>query len=176
MRFEPLPLPGAYRILREPFPDERGWFSRAFSVDDFAPVGLPTTWAQCAGSFNKVAGTLRGLHYQLAPAEEAKLIHCVRGRVFDVMVDLREGSPTRGQHYSSILEEHDHTLLFIPGGFAHGYQSLTDGAEIFYQMSAPYRPELGRGIRWDDPTLGIPWPLAPTVLSPRDRGLPFWEP
>lgn len=176
MRFEPLPLAGAYRVHREPFLDDRGWFSRAFSVDDFRAAGLPTSWAQCAGSFNTIAGTIRGLHYQLAPAEEDKLIHCVRGQVFDVMVDLRPDSPTRGQHSASILEAHDQILLFVPAGFAHGYQSLTDGAEIFYQMSAPYRPELSRGIRWDDPTLAIDWPLPARALSRRDQDLPFWQP
>ena len=176
MRFVPLPLSGAYEIHREPFPDDRGWFSRAFSAEEFGALGLPTVWAQCAGSLNRVQGTLRGLHYQVESAAEAKLLHCVRGQVFDVMVDLRPGSPTRGQIWHTILQEHDQRLIFIHEGFAHGYQSLTDGAEVFYQMSAPYRPELSGGIRWDDPRLAIPWPLPPTVLSPRDRDLPFWEP
>ena len=176
MRFEPIPLAGAYRIDREPFTDERGWFSRAFSVEDFAPEGLVLHWVQCSSSFNQTKGTLRGLHYQLAPAAEAKLIHCIRGRVFDVMVDIRDDSPTRGQHWSTELSAHDQTLLYIPAGFAHGYQALTDGAEVFYQSSAPYRPDLARGISWDDPTLGIAWPLQPTVMSPRDQRLPRWQP
>lgn len=176
MRFEPLPLSGAFLVHREPFGDERGWFSRAFTAEEFGPQGLPTAWAQAAGSGNAVAGTLRGLHYQTAPFAEAKLIHCVRGRVFDVMVDLRPGSVTRGRHWATTLEAGDHRMVFVPEGFAHGYQSLTDGAEIFYFMSAPYRPGHQAGIRWDDPTLDIPWPQAPTVLSARDRGLPFWQP
>ena len=175
MRFEALPLQGAFLVHRDPFEDERGYFSRAFSVEEFQAQGLVTTWAQSAGSWNHHRGTLRGLHYQLAPAEEAKLIFCVRGEVFDVMVDLREGSPTRNQWWTTTLTERDHRMVYIPEGFAHGYQSLCDDAEIFYQMSAPYRPELSRGIRWDDPRLGIPWPVPPTVMSDRDRSLPLLE-
>lgn len=176
MRFEPLPLHGAFLVHRDPFPDDRGWFSRAFTSESFGAQGLPTAWAQAAGSFNARAGTLRGLHYQRAPHAEAKLLHCVRGRIYDVMVDLRPGSPTRGQHWATVLEEHDHRMVFVPTGFAHGYQSLTDAAEIFYFMSAAYRPDHQGGLRWDSPALGISWPLAPTELSPRDRTLPLWEP
>ncbi len=174
MRFEPIPaIAGAFRVWREPFTDARGTFDTSFAVEDFAAAGLAFAVAQAATSTNPVAGTLRGLHYQLAPAAQAKLVWASAGRLFDVMVDLRRGSPTEGAVHTEVLEAGDGRLLFLPEGLAHGYQTLTPDTAMTYLMGAPYRAALARGVRWDCPILGIRWPLPDRpLLSERDRALP----
>jgi dTDP-4-dehydrorhamnose 3,5-epimerase len=177
MIFRGTGLAGAYLIEPEPQRDERGLFARTWSLETFAERGLATAFAQCATSFNLEAGTLRGLHFQDAPHPEAKLVRCTRGRVFDVIVDLRPGSPTRHRWFAAELGADDRRMVYVPEGFAHGFQTLEPESELFYQITAPYRAELQRGIRWDDPTLAIRWPAARArVISARDRALPLLVP
>ncbi len=172
MIFRDAGLDGVIVIEPERTEDERGHFARTWCRDAFAGRGLPVDFAQCNTSFNRRRGTLRGLHYQAAPHEEAKLIRCTRGRVFDVAVDVRPGSATLGRWCAAELSADNGRMVFIPGGFAHGFQTLEDASELFYQMSAAYAPEAVRGIRWDDPELAIDWPVADPILSERDRTLP----
>lgn len=172
MIFRELQLPGAFVIEPERLEDERGFFARAFSKDEFAARGLDPTVVQCSLSFNRRRGTLRGMHYQVAPAEEAKLVRCVRGAIHDVIVDLRAGSPTFRRHAAARLDADNRLALYVPPGFAHGFQTLADDTELYYQMSAAYSPEHARGFRHDDPEVGIAWPLPVAVISERDRGLP----
>ena len=168
-----LPLEGALLIEPPPFEDHRGRFLRLWDQEAYAAAGMELDIAQAATSSNHRRGTLRGLHFQLAPAAEAKLVRCVQGALYDVMVDLRAGSPTFGRWWATTLRAEGSRLVYIPRGFAHGYQALEDGSVCFYTMSAPYTPALARGIRWDDPDLAIPWPVAEPVLSERDAGLPL---
>jgi dTDP-4-dehydrorhamnose 3,5-epimerase len=168
-------LAGAWVLAPERFADDRGFFARTFCREEFAARGLDTAVAQCSVSYNHRRGTVRGLHYQAAPREEAKLVRCTRGAIFDAIVDVRLGSPTRGKHFAVVLTAENGLQLFIPKGMAHGFQTLEDATEVFYQISAPYAPELARGYRFDDPAFGIPWPLPVTVLSDRDRDLPRFE-
>ena len=172
MKLHPLPLAGAYLLEQEPFTDQRGGFNRTFDAPLLEAHGLRGRVAQAALSSNTRAGTLRGLHLQLPPASEAKTISCWAGALYDVIVDLRPNSPTRGKWYATTLRAGDDRMLYVPEGFAHGYQALEDGTTAHYTMSSPYTPELARGIRWDDPDLAIPWPLPDPVLSTRDAGLP----
>lgn len=172
MVFRELPLPGAFVIEPERFEDERGFFARAFCREDFAARGLDPAVAQSSLSFNRRRGTLRGMHYQAAPAEEAKLVRCVRGAIHDVIIDLRPGSATFRQHTAVELDAENRLALYVPPDFAHGFQTLEDDTELYYQMSAPYSPEHARGFRHDDPELGIAWPLPVAVISERDRTLP----
>jgi dTDP-4-dehydrorhamnose 3,5-epimerase len=153
--------------------DERGFFSRVFCTDTFLQHGLRTDYAQWSVSFNKRCGTLRGLHFQAPPQEEIKLVSCTRGAVFDVAVDLRSGSPSRGKWAAVELSADNRSMLYIPAGFAHGFQTLTDDAEVRYHISERYRPEAARGVRWDDPDLAIAWPKSEErVISSRDQTLP----
>jgi dTDP-4-dehydrorhamnose 3,5-epimerase len=175
MRFTTL-LPGAFRIDVEPHGDDRGLFARTFCADEFAAHGLPRSFVQCSTSYNARRGTLRGLHWQAAPQEEAKLVRCTRGRAFDVIVDLRPQSPTYRRSASAELSQDNRTAIFAPEGFAHGFQTLEDDTEILYQMTAFYAPELARGARWDDPAFAIAWPLAQPILSPRDASFPPFAP
>jgi dTDP-4-dehydrorhamnose 3,5-epimerase len=170
--FHELTLPGAFRIEPERIEDSRGFFARAFCAEAFAEHGLDPTLRQCSLSFNRQRGTLRGLHYQTAPWGEAKLVRCTRGRIFDVIVDLRPDSATRGRWEGVELAADNHGMVYAPEGFAHGFQTLEDDSELFYQMSAPYRAEAAAGVRWDDPDLAISWPLPAPILSERDRRLP----
>ena len=172
MKLHPLPLTGAYLLEQEPFTDARGRFNRTFDAPFLASHGLRSGVAQAALSSNTRAGTLRGLHLQLPPAAEAKTIACWAGALYDVIVDLRPGSPTRGQWYGTTLRAGDDRMLYVPEGFAHGYQALEDGTVAHYTMSSPYTPSLARGIRWDDPGLAIPWPLPAPLLSERDAAQP----
>ena len=169
MNFVPTPLAGAYLVELERREDERGFFARSFCQDEFKAHGLDPCVAQCNVSFNASRGTLRGLHYQDRPHEEAKLVRCTRGAIWDVIVDLRSGSPTRLKCHAVELNEKNRSALYIPKGFAHGFQTLVADSEVLYQMSEVYHPELARGLRWDDPKLGIRWPLADPVVSARDR-------
>jgi dTDP-4-dehydrorhamnose 3,5-epimerase len=168
-------LAGALVLEPERFADDRGFFARTWCREEFAARGLETAIDQCSVSYNHRRGTVRGLHFQAAPREEAKLVRCTRGALFDAVVDVRPGSPTRGQHFAVVLTAENGLQLFIPKGMAHGFQTLEDGTEVFYQISEPYAPEFARGYRFDDPAFGIPWPLPVTVLSDRDRDLPPFE-
>ena len=173
MRFVPTELPGVYVVEVEPKGDDRGLFARTYCRDEFAARGLCTDWAQCNVSFNTRAGTLRGMHWQAAPHEEVKLVRCTSGAAFDVVADLRPGSPTYGKWVAVEITATNRRAVYIPGGFAHGFQTLAAGTELFYQMSAFYVPEAARGVRWDDPALGIAWPPCESrVIAPRDLSFP----
>lgn len=169
----PTPLAGAYAVELERLEDERGFFARSFCRDEFRSRGLASVVAQCNVSWNPRRGTLRGLHFQAAPHEEAKLVRCTRGAIWDVIVDLREGSPTRLRWHALELTAENRTALYVPEGLAHGFQTLSDDAEVLYQMSVPYHADLARGVRWDDPRIGIRWPLADPIVSARDRAYPL---
>ena len=175
MKFVPTPFDGAFVVEPELLEDERGSFARSFCQEEFRAHGLDPVVAQCNISFNKRRGVLRGLHYQVKPHEEAKLVRCTRGAIWDVIVDLREGAPTRYQWFATELTADNRRALYIPPGFAHGFQTLADDSEVFYQMSAFYHPESARGVRWNDPVIGISWPLADPIVSPRDRSYPLLE-
>ena len=173
MKFSPLPLAGAYLVEPEPRRDDRGSFVRAFCAREFAQAGLETTYVQMNLSDNTHRGTLRGMHYQHAPHAEVKLVRCVRGAIFDVIVDLRPGSRTEGQWFGARLSQDDGLTMYVPRGFAHGYQALTDGAAVHYMASAYYAPEAEGGCRHDDPSLGIQWPLPVICLSAKDAAWPL---
>lgn len=176
MKFTEAPLRGAYLVDLEPILDERGFFARTWCVQEFEGRGLNSSLKQAALSYNHKRGTLRGMHYQTDGYEEAKLIRCAAGAVFDVIIDLRKDSPTFTKHFAVVLSSNNHRMLYIPEGFAHGYQTLSDGAEVFYQMSQFHRAERARGVRWNDPAFAIEWPEAVTVISPRDRNFPDFNP
>jgi dTDP-4-dehydrorhamnose 3,5-epimerase len=172
VRFIETGLPGAFLIEVEPQCDERGLFARTFCADEFAAKGLASSFVQCSSSYNEAAGTLRGMHWQDPPHAEVKLVRCTAGAIFDAIVDLRPGSPTRGRWFSAELAAETRRMLYVPEGFAHGFQALRAGSEVFYQMSRPFAPRVSRGFRFDDPAVGIRWPLPPGAMSPRDRELP----
>jgi dTDP-4-dehydrorhamnose 3,5-epimerase len=172
LKFLPTPLTGAYLIELELLEDERGFFARSFCQSEFRAHGLDPVVAQCNVSFNRKRGTLRGLHYQAEPHVEAKLVRCTRGAVWDVIVDLRKGSLTVRQWHAAELTADNRRALYIPAGFAHGFQTLADDTEVLYQMSEFYHPESARGILWDDPALQINWPLSNPTVSERDRSYP----
>lgn len=167
------PLAGAFIVLPTSLDDERGSFGRLFDDELFRARGLEPSLAQASYSYNVAAGTLRGMHYQRDPWAETKLVRCTRGHVFDVIVDLRAGSPTRLGWFGVELDEHIRNAVYVPAGFAHGFITLTPGAELHYQISAPFHPESGAGVRWDDPSIAIDWPVAPTVISERDATYPL---
>ena len=173
-------LKGAYIIEPERLEDERGFFARTFCRKEFESHGLNTNFVQCNISYNKKGGTLRGMHYQATPYEEVKLVSCISGAIYDVIIDLRIDSPTYcqwiavtlcGFNFSthSLIHPSTHQLLYIPEGFAHGFLTLTDNTEVFYQISEFYMPEYARGIRWNDPAFNISWPIEVTVLSEKDK-------
>jgi len=172
MRFTELGLKGAFLIEIEPVSDERGFFARCWSRDDLAAHGLQDDLPECNLSFNARRGTLRGLHYQAAPFEQAKLVRCTRGAIYDVIVDLRAGSSTQGRWEAVEITMENHRLVYVPAGFAHGFLTLCDSTEVAYQMTGNYASAHARGIRWDDPSIGVTWPMAPTVISTRDRSYP----
>jgi dTDP-4-dehydrorhamnose 3,5-epimerase len=174
MIFRETPLQGAYLIELEPHRDDRGFFARTFCQEEFAALGLDPCVAQCSVSFNRLRGTLRGLHFQRAPHQEERLVRCTSGSVFDVIVDLREGSPTRGRWFGETLSAREHNQLYVPKGFAHGFLTLADEVEVAYQMSVPYAPESSSGYRYDDPTFAIEWPFPPAVIAQRDLDLPWF--
>ena len=171
MIFTPLYLQGLVLIAPEPMADERGYFARTWCRREFEQHGLDAFTAQSSMSYNKKAGTLRGLHFQVAPHEETKLVSCSRGSVFDVVVDLRPESATFGRHSSVVLSAANHHTLYIPKGFAHGFQTLEDDTEVTYAISAFFEPGSAGGIRWDDPQLAIAWPLPVSAISSRDAEL-----
>lgn len=168
MKFIPAPLEGAYLIDIEKLEDERGFFGRAFCAKDFAEQGLESSFIQMNDSYSVKKGTLRGLHYQLPPMQETKIVRCVRGSCFDVILDLRKDSKTFGSYFGEILSAENRHMMYVPKGFAHGFLTLEDETELIYMVSQYYSPENERGIRWDDPTFAIRWPGRPTVLSKRD--------
>jgi dTDP-4-dehydrorhamnose 3,5-epimerase len=173
MIFKELELRGAFVIEPEPLEDERGFFARTFCAAEFAARGLRPTIAQCSVSYNRRRGTLRGLHYQAAPHEEAKLVRCTHGAVYDVIVDIRPDSATFRRWAGIELSAENRRMVYVPEGFAHGFQTLVDETEVLYQISTAYVPQAARGIRWDDPDLAIAWPpAAARVISARDLGLP----
>jgi len=173
MIFTETELPGAYVVDLEPIEDDRGFFARAWSRQDLAGHGLEDRIEQCSLSLNHRRGTLRGLHFQRAPHEEVKLVRCVRGALWDVIVDLRPDSPTFRRWVGVELDEGNRRALYVPRGCAHGFQTLADATEVFYMISDAYAPEASGGVRWNDPAFGIQWPLgAPTVISDRDSDWP----
>ena len=172
MNFTPTPLAGAVLVGLDRLQDERGFFARSFCSKEFMAVGLNPNVIQCNVSRNRFAGTLRGLHFQVAPFEEAKLVRVTKGAIFDVIVDLRKQSPTFTKWYGVELSEENHTALYVPEGFAHGFLTLTDDTEIFYQMSNYYSAQHARGFRYDDPAFAITWPGAAKVISPKDQEYP----
>jgi dTDP-4-dehydrorhamnose 3,5-epimerase len=176
MIFTPTPLKDAYLIDLELRADDRGAFARTFCAQEFAAHGLKPTVAQCNLSFNHKAGTLRGMHYQLPPAAETKLVRCTKGGIYDVIIDMRPDSPTYLQHFGVELTADNRRALYVPELFAHGYQALTDGAEVVYQVGEFYTPGYERGLRYDDPTFGIVWPMPVTVISPKDAAWELFQP
>jgi dTDP-4-dehydrorhamnose 3,5-epimerase len=168
MRFRALPIPGPVVVELEPHVDDRGAFARTFCVDEFAAAGLPIDFPQCNLSINHRAGTMRGMHYNAEPWGESKVVRCVRGAIHDVVVDLRDGSPTRFEHVAIELSAENRLALFVPADFAHGFLTLADDTDVTYHMGARYVPAAARGMRWDDPALGIEWPGVPEVISPAD--------
>jgi len=170
MIFTETKLKGAFIIDVEPREDERGFFARSWCADEFRRHGLNSRLVQCNISFNNKRGTLRGIHYQVAPFPEAKLVRCTMGAIYDVIIDLRADSPTFKQWISVELTAENRRALYIPEDFAHGFQTLIDHTEVFYQMSEFYHPECARGLRWDDLAFGIEWPFAPRIISQQDAG------
>lgn len=173
MRFEPTALAGVWVVRPEPHVDERGSFARWFDAPVFAGRGLVDRFDVVASSVNPTAGTLRGLHWQEDPHGETKLVRCARGRVWDVVVDVRPGSPTRHQHVAVALDARDGTALYVPPGFAHGFLTLFPDSEVEYHLAGPWVPAAARGMRWDDPTLAIPWPAKPASIAEKDASWPL---
>lgn len=173
MIFTQSPLPGAYAIDVEKREDERGFFARTYCTDELRSFNLPTLISQCSISYNLKRGTLRGLHCQRAPHAEAKFVRCTAGSIFDVIVDLRAGSETYSQWWGLLLSDSNRRTMFVPQSFAHGFITLCDDVEVLYMMSVPFVAEASAGVRWDDPTIGIEWPIQPEVISARDRTLPL---
>jgi dTDP-4-dehydrorhamnose 3,5-epimerase len=177
MRFVPTPIPGVVVVEPEPRADDRGFFARTWCRDEFAAAGLAADWAQCNVSFNRRAGTLRGMHWQAAPHEEVKLVRCTAGAAYDVVLDVRRDSPTFGKWVAVELTAANRKAVYIPGGLAHGFQTLADGTELFYHMGSVYVPGAARGVRWDDPAFGIEWPPCENrVIAPRDLSFPDFAP
>lgn len=173
MKFTPTRLNGLWLIEPEPIEDARGFFLRTYCEKEFKLHFLNTIWPQCNLTYSKQQGMIRGLHYQADPHAEIKLIRCNAGAIFDVVVDLRDDSPTHGKWQGFELTHQNQNQLYVPAGFAHGFQCLTPQCEVYYQMSEFYFPELAKGIRWNDPALQITWPLPDAVLSERDKILPL---
>jgi dTDP-4-dehydrorhamnose 3,5-epimerase len=169
MIFTETKLKSAFVIETEWQEDERGFLARSFCRDEFEAHGLNPRVVQCSISFNRKKGTLRGMHYQTRPYEEVKLVRCTRGAIYDVIIDLRPDSPTFEQWIAVELTADNRRMIYVPEGCAHGFQTLEDNTEVFYQMSEFYHPECARGVRWNDPAFGIEWPLSNPILSDRDR-------
>lgn len=176
MKFVATSLDGAHVVELEPHQDERGYFARTFCREEFARHGLKSEFAQCSVSLNRRRGTLRGMHYQIRPHQEAKLIRCSRGRMLDVIVDLRSESPSFKQWLAVELSADNGRMIYVPGGFAHGFLTLADDTEVVYQISEAHHPESARGFRWNDPAFGIAWPEPVQVISDRDRDYPDFRP
>lgn len=173
MKFSRTSLDGLWLIELELREDERGFLARTYCEKEFAAQGLNTRWPQCNLTLTRQRGMIRGMHFQADPKPEIKLIRCADGAIFDVLVDVRQDSPTFGKWEGFELDAQNRRSLYVPGGFAHGFQCLTDNCEVYYQMSEFYVPDLARGVRFDDPQIGIRWPLSQPTLSERDRNLPL---
>jgi dTDP-4-dehydrorhamnose 3,5-epimerase len=165
-------LKGAFVLELQKREDDRGFFARSWCRQEFEAHRLNTAIVQCNVSFNRRKGTLRGMHYQAPPFEEAKLVRCTAGALYDVIIDLRRDSATYKQHVGEVLSAANHKMLYVPEGFAHGFQTLADNTEIFYQMSQLYSPEHARGVRYNDPAFGIQWMIGEPVIADRDRDYP----
>ncbi len=176
MIFQNLPLIDAKLILIEKIEDERGFFARVFCQNEFEKNGVPSHFEQCNSSYNRQKGTLRGMHYQRAPYTEAKLVRCIKGSVYDVIIDLRFSSATYRRWFAIELKASEYKMLYIPKGFAHGYETLEDDSELLYQVSSPFMPEYSCGVRWNDPAFNIQWPLTPVVISKKDQEFLLTEP
>lgn len=172
MIFKETSLKGAFIIEPELKEDERGFFARTWCQREFMDHGLNTSLVQCNISFNRIKGTLRGMHFQRPPYEEAKLVRCTMGKIYDVIIDLRPDSATFKKWFALELSDDNRTMLYIPEGFAHGFITLTDNTEVFYQMSQFYHPEYADGVRWNDPAFNINWPIDVKVISDKDKGFP----
>jgi dTDP-4-dehydrorhamnose 3,5-epimerase len=172
MLFTETPLNGSFVIEPEKLTDERGFFARTWCRNEFENHGLNTDLVQCNMSYTIKRGTLRGMHYQTAPHGETKLVKCTRGSIYDVIIDMRPGSETYRQWFSVELSSNDYKMLYVPEEFAHGFLTLEDNTEVFYQMSEFYHPDFARGIRWNDPAFSIDWPGEVLYLSDRDRNYP----
>ena len=175
MIFTETGIEGVWVVEPERHEDERGFFARTWDPEEFAANGLNPRIAQCSISFNASRGTLRGLHYQAAPTEEAKLVRCIAGALFDVALDLRTHSPTARSWFGTTLSAENRRALYVPEGCAHGFLTLADATEVHYQISAPHTPDAARGVRWDDPAFAIEWPGDVVVISERDRTYPDFE-
>jgi dTDP-4-dehydrorhamnose 3,5-epimerase len=173
LRFTPTPINDVWIIDPDFREDDRGRFFRAWCSDEFAEQGIPFHPVQSNMGFSWHKGTVRGMHFQIAPALEAKLVRCTRGAIFDVALDLRAGSPTRGRWFSATLTHENGRMLYVPEGCAHGYQTLEDSTEMHYMASRAYAPSAARGVRFDDPEFGISWPLVATSISEQDRNWPL---
>ncbi len=172
MKFIETPLDGAYIIELERFEDERGFFARSWCKKEFDSRGLNSNISQCNIAYNKKKGSLRGMHYQAKPHEEAKVVRVTRGAIYDVIVDLRQAAVTFKKWYAVELSANNHRMLYIPEGLAHGYVTLEDDTELFYQMSEFYYPECARGVRWNDPAFNIQWPDEKILINARDQEFP----
>jgi len=172
MHFEPLQIAGAMRVRIDRKEDERGFFARTFCVEEFAAHGLPTTAVQASISYNAKRGTVRGMHFQWPPSKEGKLVRCLRGCLWDVLLDLRPDSPSYLRHEGVALDDDNRDAVFIPYGVGHGFQTLADSTEVLYQMSDRYVAELQSGLRWNDPAFAIAWPMPASVVSARDAEYP----
>jgi dTDP-4-dehydrorhamnose 3,5-epimerase len=172
MNLVPLEVAGAFVLRAEPVCDERGWFARVWDSERLAARGLVARFAQQSVARNARAGTLRGLHVTRPPVEETKIVRCTRGAIHDVVLDARPGSPTFGRYAAVRLDDETPTALYVPAGCAHGYQTLVDGTDVAYDISAAYAADAAAGIAHDDPAVGIAWPLAVTAISARDAALP----
>ena len=175
MIFNDTPLKGAYLIDLEKHGDDRGFFARTFCQNEFATYGLATRFVQASTSFSVHKGTLRGMHYQLAPWTETKLVRCISGALHDVILDLRKGSPTFAQSFGANLTAENRRMMYVPKGFAHGFITLAGNTEVVYLIDEFYAPSHGRGVRWNDPQFDIQWPISPTIISEKDRDYPDFD-
>lgn len=173
MKFLSTPLAGAFVVVPDRIEDNRGFFARCFCTREFNARDALASWVQCNISFNAARGTLRGLHFAVPPSRESKLVRCTAGRIFDAIVDIRMGSETFGRWFATELTQANRHALYVPSGFAHGFQTLEHDTEVLYQMGDFFDPATNRGVRFDDPTIAIPWPLPYTSISPRDLAHPL---
>ena len=176
MRFTPTAISGAFVVDPEPRDDDRGFFARVWCQHELEAQGLNPRFVQCNGSFSRERGTLRGLHYQREPYGEAKLIGCIRGRIFDVVVDVRPASATYLQSFGAELTAQNRSMMYVPEGCAHGYLTLEDDSEVLYPVTEFYHPEAEAGLRWNDPVVSVSWPELPRIVSPKDQAWPDFRP